>query len=181
MQEITFITGNQKKADYLAKYLGFPVKHVKLDLDELQSLDLKVIVEHKVRQAYEKVRVPVLVEDSSLEFVALGRLPGTFVKFFQSEISFEDICRLVDNKSRKAIAKCIYGYYDGNTLKLFEGYMDGEVPVHPVGKSDFGWDTIFIPEGYAVTRAQLDEENNRKTYLQIKPLEKVKAFLESLA
>ena len=58
MKDITFVTGNQKKADYLAKYLGFPVKHQKLDLDEIQSLDLKQIVEHKVRQAFIEAVAP---------------------------------------------------------------------------------------------------------------------------
>jgi hypothetical protein len=57
--DVTFITGNQSKADYLAKYLGIPVKHVKLDLEELQSMDLHKIVEHKVRQAYEHIKSPV--------------------------------------------------------------------------------------------------------------------------
>ena len=75
MQSITFITGNQKKADYLAKYLGFPIEHMKLELDEIQSLDLREVVEHKVRQAYEKVRKPILVDDVALEFSTLGRLP----------------------------------------------------------------------------------------------------------
>ena len=75
MQSITFITGNQKKADYLAKYLGFPIEHEKINLDELQSLDLREIVEHKVKQAYTKVGKPVIVEDVSLEFLALGKLP----------------------------------------------------------------------------------------------------------
>jgi hypothetical protein len=41
--KVTFITGNQKKADYLASYLGFAVDHRKLDLDEIQSLDLRKI------------------------------------------------------------------------------------------------------------------------------------------
>ena len=54
MTNVTFITGNQSKADYLSKYLGHPVDHVKIDLDEIQSLDLKKIVEHKLKQAYEK-------------------------------------------------------------------------------------------------------------------------------
>lgn len=63
MQTITFITGNQKKADYLAQYLGFPIEHVKVDLDEIQSLNLREIVEHKVKQAYEKIKKPVIVED----------------------------------------------------------------------------------------------------------------------
>jgi inosine/xanthosine triphosphate pyrophosphatase family protein len=39
MKQITFITGNQKKADYLAKYLGFQVDHQKIDLDEIQEMD----------------------------------------------------------------------------------------------------------------------------------------------
>lgn len=81
MKDITFITGNQYKADYLAKYLGLPVKHVKLDLDEIQSLDLKEIVEHKVRQAFDKLNMPVIVEDVSLEFEALGSLPGPSSNF----------------------------------------------------------------------------------------------------
>ena len=55
MKKVTFITGNQKKADYLIRYLGFPIEHMKLELDEIQSLDLREIVEHKVKQAYEKI------------------------------------------------------------------------------------------------------------------------------
>lgn len=78
---ITFITGNQFKADYLAKYLGFSVDHHKLDLDEIQSLDLHKIVEHKVKQAYDILESPVLVEDVSLEFKALGGLPGAVYPF----------------------------------------------------------------------------------------------------
>jgi|SRR3989338_583957 len=179
MTNITFITGNQKKADYLAKYLGFPVDHVKLDLDEIQSLDLKEIVEHKVRQAYEKIKKPVIVEDVSLEFAALGRLPGTFIKFFVDEVPFENICSMIDGKTRKATARCVFGYFDGQELKLFEGGLDGEIATTPSGENGYGWDKIFIPQGYTVTRASLEEKDDQKTYLQIKPFEKLKEFLES--
>jgi len=164
MKSVTFITGNQKKADLLAKYLGHPIKHVKLGLDEIQSLDLNEIVGHKVRQAYEIVKEPVLVEDIALEFEALGRLPGPFIKFFLAELSFENICRLVDGKSRKATAKCMIGYFDGTTLKLFEGAMDGEVPEHPETGNGFGWDPIFIPDGYTKVRSTLTEEEYRETF-----------------
>lgn len=177
---ITFVTGNQNKADYLAKYLGYPVKHRKLDLDELQSLDLMEIVEHKVRQAYEKLGTPVLVEDVSLEFEALGRLPGTFIKFFLEEMSFETICSLLDGKSKTATAKCVFGYYDGDKVRLFEGMLEGTIADQPSGDNGFGWDKIFIPNGYKVTRASLDEDDDSKTYLQIKPFEQLKAFLESV-
>ncbi len=99
-QMITFITGNEKKAEYLEKYLGFSVAHKKIDLDEIQSLDLYSIVEYKVRQAYEKIKSPVLVEDASLEFIAFGRLPGTFIKFFLEEMSEQKICELLNGKDR---------------------------------------------------------------------------------
>lgn len=178
MSSITFITGNQSKADYLAKYLGFPVQHHKLDLVEIQSLDLKEIVEHKVKQAYDIIKSPVLVEDVSLEFEALGKLPGTFIKFFVEEVPFETICSMINGKSRKATAKCVFGYYDGEQLEFFEGSLAGEIADTPSGKNGFGWDKIFIPEGYSVTRASLGEEDDKKTYLKIKPFAQLKAFLE---
>mgnify|MGYP001588136896 CR=1 FL=1 len=179
IKEVTFITGNQNKADYLAWYLGFPVKHQKLDLDEIQSLDLNRIVEHKVRQAYEQIHLPVLVEDVSLEFEALSGLPGPFIRFFIEKVPLETICSVVNGKTRKATARCVFGYYDGNDLKLFESKLDGTIAETPAGENGYGWDKIFIPEGYKITRAELDEKDDQKTYLKIKPLAEVKKYLES--
>ncbi len=178
MSNLVFITGNQSKADYLAKYLGHPVDHHKLDLDEIQSLELREIVEHKVKQAYGIIKQPVIVEDVSLEFSALGRLPGTFIKFFVDEIPFETICRMLDGMSREATAKCVFGYYDGEHLEFFEGSLKGSIAEHPSGENGFGWDKIFIPEGYTATRASLSEDDDKKTYLKIKPFAKLKEFLE---
>lgn len=184
MKEITFITGNQKKADYLAKYLGFPVKHVKLDLDELQSQDLKVIVEHKVRQAYEKIKSPVIVEDVSVELEGLGGLPGPFIKFFIKNLSKQDICGLVNGRSRKMLVRAMFGYADGTQTKLFEGTLEGRVAEKPAGDGGFGsagWDDIFIPAGYEVTRAQLSPADEEKTHRKMRPFEQLKEFFESLA
>lgn len=180
MANITFITGNQSKADYLAKYLGFPVDHHKLDLDELQSLDLRTIVEHKVKQAYEQLHTPVIVEDASLEFGALGRLPGTLIKWFVDELDFPTIISLLDGKDRSATARCMFGYYDGQTLEFFEGKMDGKIAEQPRGKNGFGWDVIFSPEGYTITRAEMDEADYQKTYVAIKPFAQLKSFLEQI-
>lgn len=176
-KNITFITGNQNKADYLAKYLGFPVKHTKLDLDEIQSLDLREIVTRKVLDAYEQVKAPVIVEDVSLEFEALNGLPGPFIRFFVEKVSFETICSMLNGKSRKATARCVFGYYDGEEVTLFEGSLGGEVPMSPAGERGYGWDRLFIPDGYTVTRAELNEEDDQKTYMQIKPFAALKEFL----
>jgi len=179
MANITFITGNQNKADYLAKYLGHPVDHVKLDLDEIQSTDLEEIVKHKVRQAYGKIKKPVIVEDVSLEFTALGGLPGPFIKFFVEKIPFEVICSMINGQPRQATARCVFGYCDNKDLKLFAGSLNGEIAETPTGNNGYGWDKIFIPQGYTVTRASLGEEDDQKTYLQIKPFAKLKKYLEA--
>lgn len=178
MEQITFITGNQEKADYLAKYLGFPVQHHKVDLDELQSLDLHEIVTHKVKQAYAAIGTPVIVEDVSLEFKALGRLPGTFIKWFIDELDFPTICSLLNDKDRSAIARCTFGYYDGTKIELFDGSLEGSISTEPRGDNGFGWDKIFIPKGYSVTRAELNEHDDELTYTQIKPFGQLKQFLE---
>lgn len=177
-EKVTFITGNQKKAEYLSRFLGYEVHHKKVDLDEIQSLDLSEIVTHKVKQAYKIVKSPVIVEDVALEFGALGRLPGPYIKWFLEEMSEEDICNLVNGKDRTATAKCVFGYYDGEELSLFEGDLSGRVAEAPAGDGGYGWDRIFIPDGYEETRAELSAQDDEKTYLQIKPFAKLKLFLE---
>ncbi len=181
-KEITFITGNQGKADYLAKYLGYPVRHEKHDLDEIQSLDLKEIVEHKVRQAYEKVKGPVLVEDVSLEFEALNGLPGPFIRFFVDRVPFETICRMIDGQSRNAVGRCVFGYFDGQEAKFFEGKIEGLIAETPAPESGlgFGFDRIFIPEEYTVRRSELSEEDYQKNYMTMRPLAELKSFFERL-
>lgn len=177
MKEVVFITGNQKKADYFAELIGFPIEHVKVDLDEIQSFNLHEIVAHKLRQAFDEVHRPVLVEDVSLEFSALGRLPGTFIKWFQEELSHEELCRLLDGRDRSAVARCVFGYYDGEKEVYFEGHLNGTVPEKPAGSEGYGWDPIFIPDGYDVTRAEFSPEDDRNTYQIIKPIAQIRDFL----
>lgn len=177
MKDVVFITGNQKKADYFAELIGHPVEHVNVDLDEIQSLDLRAIVKRKLHQAYAQVQRPVLVEDVALEFTAMGRLPGTLIKWFLEDMSHEQICHLLDGKDRSAMARCMFGYFDGTTETYFEGSMAGLVPETPAGTGGYGWDPIFIPEGYSVTRAELSAGDDKLTYLRIKPIEKVREFL----
>lgn len=179
MKSVVFITGNLNKADQLAKYLEYPITHFKVDLDEIQSLDLEEVMHHKVYQAYTVVQRPVLVEDVSLEFTALGKLPGTFIRWFLDELTPEGLCRLVDGKDRTATARCMFGYFDGTEEKYFEGSLRGVIADKPAGKDGYGWDCVFIPEGYNKTRAELSKEDYQVTYLKIKPTDQLKAFLEA--
>lgn len=178
MNNVTLITGNKKKAEYFTKYIGMEIDHIDLDLDEIQSMSVAEVATHKVKQAYEIIKKPVLVEDVSLEFKALGSLPGPFIKFFLGSMKLEEICNLLKDKSREAVARCVIGYYDGTNLKIFEGKLDGTIAITPFGENGFGWDHIFIPEGYTVTRSELNEEEYAKTYFKLKRTDLVKEYLE---
>lgn len=178
MKTPIFITGNANKVKHLEKFLGYPLEHIKLDLEEIQSLDAREIVEHKVRQAYDLIQKPVLVEDGGLAFEALGRLPGPFIRFFNEEVSMETMCRMLDGMSRKALARSTFGYFDGATLRLFEGMLPGEIAQTPAGNDGWHWDRIFIPEGYQTTRASLNEAAYEKTAMALRPFAEIRAFLE---
>ena len=183
MKTITFITGNQHKADYLSRMLGLPLKHRAVDLTEIQSTSLEEIVEHKVRQAYAVAKRPVLVEDVALEFTALGGLPGPFIKFFvEAPNGLENLCRMLDGfDDRSAVAACVFGYYDGEQIKLFRTELGGVIAKHPVGNGGFGWDKIFCPDDYGGrTRAELYTDEYVATYPTIKPIDAVRQFLTTL-
>lgn len=177
-----FITGNQHKVDYLAKLLDLPLDHQKIDLDEIQSTSLEEVVEHKVRQAYEIAKRPVLVEDVALSFTAQGGLPGPFVKFFvDAPGGLEKLCRMLDGfDDRSAAASCVFGYFDGERLELLRGDLHGKIADHPTGDNGFGWDKIFCPDDYdGKTRAELTPEQDEATYKTIKPIDELRQHLKN--
>ena len=180
MRTFIFISGNQHKADQLAQWIGVPVEHRKVDLDEIQSLDSRSIVEHKARQAFAIVRQPVLVEDVALTIHALGKLPGPFIKWFIEEIGTEGVCRLAANfDDKSATASILYGYYDGKTFAYFPGERRGAIALEARGNGGFGFDQCFIPGGYTQTRAELDAAAYEATSPRARAIVKLKTFLQT--
>jgi len=179
MAAVVFITGNQRKVDYLNMWLGLPVMHRKLDLDELQSLDPHVVAEHKARQAYGILHEPVLIEDTALTFTGMGRLPGTFVKFFLEEIGNEGLCKLADTlEHREAVATVTYAFCDGDQVHFFEGAVRGTVASEPRGENGMGWDPVFIPEGETRTFAEMHDDEKKQYSARAIGIKKLRAFLD---
>jgi non-canonical purine NTP pyrophosphatase (RdgB/HAM1 family) len=175
---ITFITGNAAKARELAQHLDYPVRHKKLDLTEVQSLNLREVVAHKAKEAYRRVGRPVLVEDTSLVFRALGALPGPLIKWFSNELGNRGLCELLNGyKERNALARVCFGLYDGKKLRLFEGAIKGAIAKHPRGRRGFGWDPIFIPRNCRTTWGEMTTGEQKETSMRRIALKKLEAFL----
>lgn len=125
-KNLVFVTSNMKKLAEVKQILtDFEVTHHKLDLLEVQGT-YKEVVTAKVKQAYEQLKCPVLVEDTSLCFNALGGLPGPYIKYFLENLGPTGLHKLLAGyEDKTANAVCIFAYLeDPNTEPvLFEGKL----------------------------------------------------------
>ena len=137
--------------------------HIELDLQEIQTTDLHELVKFKLSQAYEQVQEPVIVEDTSLYFVAWNELPGPLIKFFLENMGLSGIVKaLQEFKDFSAIANCCLGFTeDGKSMQLFEGKIKGVI-VNPRGSQNFGWDAIFLPEGHQQTFGEMSSKEKHQ-------------------
>ena len=178
--ELTIVTSNAKKAEQIGFFLGIPVKTESLEITEIQSLDILAVLEAKAKAAYEKLQVPLIVDDVSLALDELKGLPGPLVRWFLDTIGPEGLCRLADQtKTRAATATVGIGYIDASGFKLFTGTKRGRISDQPMGDSGFGWDSVFIQEGFERTRASLTALEYEHASIRKLPLDELKAYLGS--
>ena len=116
-----FVTSNPNKFRELSELLECNLSRIELDLQEIQTTDLHELVKFKLRQAYEHVQAPVIVEDTSLYFEAWNELPGPLVKFFLKNIGLSGMVMALDEFSNNsASAACCLGYTkDKKNMHLF--------------------------------------------------------------
>ena len=182
-KKLTFVTGNAKKVEELKNILGnsfpFELGNFKLDLPELQGEPEEVAVE-KAKLAAKELNGPVLIEDTSLCFNALGGLPGVYIKWFFEKIGNEGLYKLLEGfDDKSAYAQCIFTFCAGPNSEpiTFVGRTNGKI-VKPRGPEGFGWDPVFEPDGYDKTFAELDKETKNKISHRFNSLMKVKKHFE---
>jgi len=179
---LTFVTGNKKKLEEVIAILGdslpFEVVSQKLDLPELQGEPEDVSIE-KCREAARLVRGPVMVEDTSLCFNALGGLPGVYIKWFLEKLGHEGLNNmLAAYEDKSAYAQCIFSYTSGPDTDpiTFVGRTEGKI-VPARGPTDFGWDPVFLPDGKDGTFAELSKAEKNTISHRYRALEKLRIHL----
>ena len=79
--------------------------------------------------------------------------------------------------NRIAFAESAIAYFDGKKLKIVSAKLEGKIPHKPRGQRGFGWDPIFIPDGYAKTFSEMAMEEKSQISMRKIALEKLRAFL----
>jgi non-canonical purine NTP pyrophosphatase (RdgB/HAM1 family) len=158
--EALFVTSNHGKAREAEEILGVGLRAVALDLPEMQDLDVAQVAAVKAASAREALGdpdSPILVEDSGLVVGAWNGLPGALTKWFLTSVGNEGLLRMLSGeKDRSARAVCAVAVAFANaSVRVFAGEVEGSIAPEPRGSGGFGWDPIFVPEGYTQTYAEL--------------------------
>lgn len=172
---LCFVTRNKNKVREFEEILGIKLEQKDINLPEIQSINVNVVVKHKTLLAYEQVRKPVITEDTGLTFDTWNGLPGALINWFLNSIGNEGLCKMLkgyDNRAAKG--EVIIGYYDGKEYQEFRGSIKGTIAPEPKGEYGFGWDAIFIPAGSSQTFAEMSSLEKNKISMRRIALNKLK-------
>jgi len=172
---VFFATGNINKFNEARSILsqhGISVGMLKLKGDEIQSESLKEIAQKSVLNAHRLCGLPIFVEDAGLFIDSLSGFPGPYAAYVYHTIHNDGILTLMENtKDRHAKFQSVIAYCDGQNLcnpLFFDGESKGIITFTKrieQGKSGFGFDPIFQPDGSAKTFAEMTiEEKNRYSH-----------------
>lgn len=180
LSQFKFVTGNPNKVREASQILDLTLESVHVDgLIEIQSPDLDIVVRHKALQAYSSLQCPVMVEDSGLLFHAWNGLPGALVKWFEETVGCDGMLKMVEGfTDRGATAVCCFAVYDGQNMKVARGKVNGTVSNSIQGKNGFGWDVIFIPDGYDRTYGEMSAQEKNSISHRRRALDELKQILK---
>jgi|APTNR8051073442_1049403.scaffolds.fasta_scaffold05322_5 XTP/dITP diphosphohydrolase len=135
---------------------------------EEDSDTLKGNARIKALSLFDKTGIPSFADDTGLFVVELGGKPGVHSARFASETASDEdnrklLLQLLDGKlNRKAYFETVICYISNNEEKYFKGRCEGRINISERGNNGFGYDSIFIPDGFDETFAELNPEVKNK-------------------
>ena len=180
MEELVFATQNKHKLIEIQQAVGNHFKIISLfDLNYIEDIPEtgKTLMENALQKAnfvYLNFGKDCFADDTGLEIDALNGDPGVFsARYAGDGRSFEDnmnkvLENLQNNTHRKAKFKTVIALIYKGKKYFFEGVVNGTITTDKRGNEGFGYDPIFLPDGYDKTYAELSlEEKNEMSHRAI--------------
>ncbi|MCX7986224.1 MAG: RdgB/HAM1 family non-canonical purine NTP pyrophosphatase [Bacteroidales bacterium] len=199
MLKIVFASNNRHKLEEISKLISeLPITILTLrDIgwtDEIPE-DFETFEQNAYQKAstiYNHTGLPCFADDSGLEVEALNGLPGVRSARF-SVSRYPDIPDNERDKfnnmlllemmqketNRRAQFRTVICFIKDGKPLYFEGTVKGVIADEPIGKEGFGYDPLFIPDGYNVTFAQMPMEQKNLFSHRAKAVEKFIYYLKS--
>lgn len=168
--KLVFATNNRHKLDEVRAIVGDRIEILSLndigchdDIPETaDTLQGNALI--KARYIYEKYGADCFADDTGLEVEELGGEPGVYsARYADEECSSEaNMKKLLHNlkgkKNRNAQFRTVIALIIDGEEKLFNGIVKGSITEEKRGDSGFGYDPIFVPEGFSESFAQMSSE-----------------------
>lgn len=138
----------------------------------------------KAEFVWKKYALPCFADDTGLEVEALGGAPGVYSARYAGEPADHEknVKLLLNNlqgiENRRARFRTVVTLLSAKGIEQFEGIVDGAIAEQPSGRWGFGYDPVFIPEGYTVTFADMPPELKNSISHRAEALRKLAAFLQ---
>lgn len=188
MKELIFASGNKGKVAEVSKiFNGSGYRVVSLyDLGDVPDIieDGETFEDNariKAQFIYDKYKLPVIADDSGLMVDQLNGDPGVYSARYAGEnCTYEDnnrkLLQELSGLEEPHIAKfvCCAVYLDGENYECEFGEVPGKIINKIRGDKGFGYDPVFVPDGYDITLAEMDMELKNSISHRAKAFNKLK-------
>jgi XTP/dITP diphosphohydrolase len=192
MKNLVFATGNIHKLQEVQGLFkeGFALSCLKdVNITEEIPETADNLVDNalqKARYVYEKCGIPCFADDTGLEVEALNGAPGVYSARYAGEQKDSKLNMLLLLKNmngktnRNARFRTIIAYIDEKQEEhIFEGEIKGTIIENMAGENGFGYDPIFVPEGYKETFAELSSEIKNTISHRARAMEKFLSYINN--
>ncbi|MBK8625581.1 MAG: RdgB/HAM1 family non-canonical purine NTP pyrophosphatase [Saprospiraceae bacterium] len=189
MKTLIFATSNTHKLSELKNILpNFDIKGlvdigITEDIPEI-GLTLEENAYIKAKYLYDRTGATSFSEDTGLEVNAIDGAPGVHTARYAgdqrnpSDNMAKLLHELYDKEDRSAQFRTVIAMIDGKEVKYFEGVVRGQIALQKSGNEGFGYDPIFIPDGYDATFADLRSDIKNKISHRALAVAELVAFLD---
>lgn len=190
MTTLCFATNNQHKLDEVTSQLGgsFTLKTLR-DIgctDELPETTNTIAgnSRQKAEYVWANFGVSCFADDSGLEVEALNNEPGVDSAFYSGSRDAKKNCekllkKLDGNINRKARFITVFTLILHGEEQQFEGIVEGQILTELRGTGGFGYDPLFLPDGYSHTFAEMSIEEKNGMSHRSRALSKMMDYLKT--
>ena len=189
MKKIILATYNEYKAEEFKQILPQFRVQTLANLNYYQEIaetasDLEGNSLIKAETIFRQFGHIVVSDDSGLEVQALNGVPGVYSARYAGEQKDDQqnneklLHELKEITNRNAQFRTVISLMSSNGTLQFEGIVEGAIAYEPKGDKGFGYDPIFIPNGFQKTFAELTSNEKNKISHRANAIEKLVAFLE---
>jgi XTP/dITP diphosphohydrolase len=188
MKTILFATNNEHKifeANLICKDLivfnGLKASNIDVSIPET-GVTFEENAFQKANYIFKQYARNCMSEDSGLEVDALNGAPGVYSARYAGEHANHEqnidllLANLKNESNRKARFRAVIALILDGKTHYFEGSCEGRITTEPIGSGGFGYDPVFIPDGYDRTFAELGDDTKSKISHRSKALTKLQAF-----